>query len=173
MWRSSRYNIQSCWDWRKTGGTVIILGKHLAQVQRERQVHVITFVWVICVLRHMQRYVSHICDGTDMQADWRRSCTYGRAPIAIEISQGSLTYPSLTDTGPTFLYGDSDTPPHLVTFYDTLGIRTTHSRLKPRRPHGGMLCAAPERKCRIMTETTDHLRPAVQPCRKSKVELVV
>ena len=31
----------------------------------------------ICVLRQMQRYFSHICDGTDVQADWRRSCTYG------------------------------------------------------------------------------------------------
>ena len=27
--------------------------------------------------------------------------------------------------------------PHLVAFYDTLGIRRTYSRLKPRRPHGG------------------------------------
>ena len=40
---------------------------------------------VIGVLRHMQRYFSHICDGTDVQADWR-SCTYGRAPNAIDIS---------------------------------------------------------------------------------------
>ena len=40
----------------------------------------------IGVLRHMQRYFSHICDGTDVQADWRRSCTYGRAPNAIDIS---------------------------------------------------------------------------------------
>ena len=39
--------------------------------------------------------------------------------------------------GPHFLYGDSDTPPHLVVFYDTLGIRRTHSRLNPRCPHGG------------------------------------
>ena len=30
----------------------------------------------------MQRYFSHICDGTDVQADWR-SCTYGRVPNAI------------------------------------------------------------------------------------------
>ena len=44
------------------------------------------------VLRHMQRYFSHICDGTDVQADWRRNCIYGRAPNAI--SQGSLTCPS-------------------------------------------------------------------------------
>ena len=26
-----------------------------------------------------------------------------------------------TDTGPPFLYGDSDTPPHLVAFYDHFG----------------------------------------------------
>ena len=54
-----------------------------------------------------------ICDGTDVQADWR-GCTYGRALNAIYISHGSLTCPSYTDTGPPFLYGDPDTPPQLV-----------------------------------------------------------
>ena len=39
----------------------------------------------------MQRYFSHICDGTDVQADRRIDCTFGRAPNAIDISQGSLT----------------------------------------------------------------------------------
>ena len=98
----------------------------------------------------MQRYFSHICDDTHVQADWR-SCTYGRAPNAIDISQVSLTCPSYTDTGPPILYGDSDrhyiaeismnvtlnhnqqpdTPPHLVAFYDTLGIRRMYYRLKP------------------------------------------
>ena len=34
----------------------------------------------IGILRHMQRYFSHISDGTDVQADWRISWTYGRAP---------------------------------------------------------------------------------------------
>ena len=56
-----------------------------------------------------------------MQAEWRRSWTYGRAPNAIDISQGSLTARPSTDTGPLFLYGDSDTPPHLVAFYDHAG----------------------------------------------------
>ena len=79
----------------------------------------------------MQIYFSHICDGTDVQADWRRSCTYGRAPNAIDISHDSLTCPTYTDTGPPFLYGDSDTPPHLVAFYDTLGIRRTYSGPPP------------------------------------------
>ena len=54
-----------------------------------------------------------------VQADWRRSCTYGRAPNPTGISQGSLTCPPYTDTGPPFLYGESDTPSHLVAFYDT------------------------------------------------------
>ena len=58
----------------------------------------------------MERYFSYICDGTDVQADWRS--TYGRAPNAIDISQGSLTCPSYTDTGPTFLYGYTEKPPN-------------------------------------------------------------
>ena len=89
-----------------------------------------TRVSVYWCLRLMQRYFSQICDGTDVQADGR-SCTYGRAPNVIDISQGSLTCPSYTDTGPPFLYGDSDTPPHLVAFYDMLGIRRMYSRLTP------------------------------------------
>ena len=73
-----------------------------------------------------------------MQADWRRSCTYGRAPNAIDISQGSLTCPSYTDTGPPFLYGDSDTPPHLVAFYDHAGDTEVHILdLTPRALTGG------------------------------------
>ena len=92
------------------------------------------FIGFIGVLRHMQGYFSHICDNTDVQADWRRRCTCGRAPNGIYISQGSLTCPSYTDTVPPFLYGDSDTPPHLVAFYDTPGIRRTYSRLNPPPP---------------------------------------
>ena len=65
----------------------------------------------IGVLRHMERYFSYVCDSTVVQADLKRSCTYGRAPNAIDISQGSLTCPSYTDTGRTYLNGDSDTPP--------------------------------------------------------------
>ena len=34
-------------------------------------------------------------------------------------------------------YGYSEKPPHLVAFYDTLGIWRTYSHLKPRCPHGG------------------------------------
>ena len=70
---------------------------------------------------------------------WQHRCAGGlkkkwylrSGPNAIDISQGSLTCPTYTDTGPPFLYGDSDTSPHLVAFYDPLGIRRTYSRLKP------------------------------------------
>ena len=85
-----------------------------------------------------------ICDGTSVKADWS-SCTYGRTPNAIDISQGSLTCPSYTDTGPPFLNGASDTPPHLVAFYDTQGIRRTYSRLKPQAFSRGW---KPIKKCR-------------------------
>ena len=37
-----------------------------------------------------------------------------------------------------YLYDDSDTPPQLVSFYDTLGIRITHSRLNPRALTGAI-----------------------------------
>ena len=45
------------------------------------------YLWfkLIGVLRQMQRYFSQICDGTDVHADWR-SCTFGRAPNAMDIS---------------------------------------------------------------------------------------
>ena len=42
-----------------------------------------------------------------------------------------------TATGPTFLNGYSEKPPHFVAFYDTLGIRRPHSRLDHRVPTGG------------------------------------
>ena len=52
-------------------------------------IHILSLSF-IGVLRHMQRYFSHICDGTDVQADRRRrSYTYGRVPNAMFISQGS------------------------------------------------------------------------------------
>ena len=83
----------------------------------------------------MQQYFSHKCDGTDVQADWRRSCTYGRAPNAIDISQGSLTCPSYTDTGPTFFY--SVIPTHRPFSRTRWGYGGRILDLNPRRPHGG------------------------------------
>ena len=70
-----------------------------------------------------------------MQADWRG--------LKLDLRSGSQRHRHFvgyfnvrarrsTDTGPTFLYGDSDTPPQLVAFHDTLRIRRTHPRLSPR-----------------------------------------
>ena len=44
---------------------------------------------------------------------------------------GFFNVPVLHRHGTTLLYGDNDTPPHLVAFYDTLGIRRPYSRLEP------------------------------------------
>ena len=51
-----------------------------------KHIYFTQFFEFIGVLRHMQQYFSHICDDMDVQADWRRNTTYGRAPNAIDIS---------------------------------------------------------------------------------------
>ena len=57
----------------------------------------------------------------DVQADWR-SWTYGPGSQRHRHFVGFFNVPvPSTDTGPTFLYGDSDTPYHLVAFYDHAG----------------------------------------------------
>ena len=76
---------------------------------------------------------AHRCAG-GLKKTEEEVCTYRRVPNAIDISQGSLTCPSYTDTEQPFLYGDSDTPPHLIAFYDTLGIRRTYSLINPPPP---------------------------------------
>ena len=72
----------------------------------------------------MQRYFSHICDGTDVQADWR-SCTYGRSPNAIDISQGSLTCPSYSDTGTLYGQSQSIQSCHLLSPTTTVQVRSS------------------------------------------------
>ena len=56
----------------------------------------------------------------DVQADWR-SWTYGRAPTPYTFRRVFKRARPSTDTGPPFLYGDFDTPPYLVAFYDQAG----------------------------------------------------
>ena len=64
----------------------------------------------------------------DVQADWRSSCTFSRAPNVIDISS--------TDSGATLLIQLFRETAHLVAFYDTLGLRSTYSWLIPPGPIG-------------------------------------
>ena len=50
--------------------------------------------WICCLTSQLTIFQSYMWRHIDVQADWRRSWTYGRAPNAIDISQGSLTCPS-------------------------------------------------------------------------------
>ena len=102
----------------------------------------------IGVLRHMQRYFSHICDGTDVQADWRmylRSGSQRHRHFA-----GFFNVPVLHRHGTTLFIRWFRHTAHLVAFNDTLGLRKTYSRLKPP----GVL--TPEHLCAVtyMTEVS-------------------
>ena len=57
--------------------------------------------WICCLTSQLTIFQSYMWRHIDVQADWRRSWTYGRAPNAIDISQGSLTCRSLHRHGTT------------------------------------------------------------------------
>ena len=91
--------------------------------------------WIGCLTSQLTIFQSYMWRNIDVQADWRRSSwTYGRAPNAIDISQGSLTCVPVQQPirDQPFLNGDSYTPPQLVALYDMLGIHRIHCRLNPR-----------------------------------------
>ena len=46
-----------------------------------------------CLTSHLTIFQSYMWRHIDVQADWRRSWTYGRAPNAIDISYGSFNVP--------------------------------------------------------------------------------
>ena len=54
-----------------------------------------------CLTSHATILKLYMWRHIDVQADWRRSWTYGRAPNAIDISWGSLTCPSKHRHGTT------------------------------------------------------------------------
>ena len=87
-----------------------------------------------------------MCRHIDVQADWRRSKTYGRALNAI-------------DKAPTrdHLYGDSDTPPQLVDFYDDIRheINATASDSIHRV---GKIYAIPEEKTYCSAKTSHSVK---------------
>ena len=60
--------------------------------------------WIGCLTSQLTIFQSYMWRHIDVQADWRRSWTYGRAPNAIDISQGSLTCPSKHRHGTNLFY---------------------------------------------------------------------
>ena len=42
--------------------------------------------WIVCLTSQLTIFQSYMWRHIDVQADWRRSMTYGRAPNAIDIS---------------------------------------------------------------------------------------
>ena len=82
------------------------------------------------VLRHIQQYFSHTCDGTP--------CAVG--PKMLDLRSGSQCHryfvgfcnvPIQAPTRAILFIGYSEKPPHLVSICDTLGIRMTYSHLNP------------------------------------------
>ena len=55
---------------------------------------IVELSWIGCLTSQLTIFQSYMWRHIDVQADWRRSWTYGRAPNAIDISQGFLTCPS-------------------------------------------------------------------------------
>ena len=47
--------------------------------------------WISCLTSQLTIFQSYMWRHIDVQADWRRSRTYGRAPNVIDISFGSIT----------------------------------------------------------------------------------
>ena len=65
----------------------------------------------IGVLHHLKRYFSYICDGTDVQADWRRSCTQSGAQRHRHFV-GFFDVPVQAPTRGQPFNGYSEKPPH-------------------------------------------------------------
>ena len=78
---------------------------------------------------------AHKCSGGLKKLDARSGFNCQRIVGFFNVSVQSLT------GGAPFLNDDSEKPPHLVAFYDTLRIRRTHFRPNPRVLTGGHLYA--------------------------------
>ena len=95
----------------------------------ESEIGCLTSHWTIFQL-YMRRHI-------DVQADWRRSWTYGRAN-AIDISQGSLTCPSKHRHGTTlFIRWFRHTAPISRLLRSRWGYGGHILNLNPPGPHGG------------------------------------
>ena len=86
----------------------------------------------IDVLLHMQQYFSYICDGTDVQADWRSGLRLGsqcHRHFVGFFNMPSKHWHGATEKLPHF----SETAPFQSPFTTRMGIERTYSRLKLQR----------------------------------------
>ena len=91
-----------------------------------------------CLTSHWTIFQLYMWRHIDVQADWRRSWTYGRAPNAIDISQGSLTCPSKHRHGTTlFIRWFRHTAPISRLLRSRWGYGGHILNLNPPGPHGG------------------------------------
>ena len=85
---------------------------------------------------------------------------------------GFVNVPVIAPTRPPFLYGYSEKPPHLVTFYDTLVIRRTFSRLNPSGPHGGVTKQMQfQRNMSYPLNQYVNSNPSIRPYHKTSTEI--
>ena len=96
--------------------------------------------WIGCLTSQLTIFQSYMWRHIAVQADRRRSWTYGRAPNAIDISQGSLTCPSKHRHGTNlFIRWFRHTAPFSRLLRSRWGYGGAHSLLHPPGPHGGTL----------------------------------
>ena len=91
-----------------------------------------------CLTSHWTIFQLYMWRHIDVQADWRRSWTYGRAPNAIDISQGSFTCPSKHRHGTNlFIRWFRHTAPISRLLRSRWGYGGHILNLNPPGPHGG------------------------------------
>ena len=56
--------------------------------------------WIVCLTSQLTIFQSYMWRNIDVQADWRRSMTYGRAPNAIEVDRTTWLHVPSGLTGP-------------------------------------------------------------------------
>ena len=114
-------------------------------------------MWMCCLTSQSMIFQSYMWRHIDVQADWRKIWPTVRLPMPLTFRRVLYRARPSTNTGPPFLYGYSEKPPHLVPFYDMLGIRRTNSRLKPPGPHGATHTLKDNKRPTILEAITLHV----------------
>ena len=90
--------------------------KSISEVVKRRIRLLIELSWICCLTSQLTIFQSYMWRHIDVQADWRRSWTYGRAPNAIDISQHSV------NTRPESIFRDPDVVRELSRLHENFVI---------------------------------------------------